>query len=199
MELLVSISIAVLLISVSVPVYTGIIRGAAAKQADSMVSSSLKLAQVQSLITRQKVAFFVVTSVYGSDNQYASPDMINRSYFIYADDTYPVAKPKRFVTSVQSLPPPMMFDLAASNLPPEEILTDLDGNNLLGVRGFRFVPAGGIWWNDAELVASQNSRFNVVITEGLAAAGGTYTAKTSGSIIRYTNSVNTFTGKVFRP
>ena len=156
-----------------------------------------KFAQQQAVITRQRVGFYMVDSVLDASNPYVSPNMVNRSFFVMADVTTDVAHQQNFLTQVQTLPGGMMFDFAGSSLRTLTLTDNNTGVPLFTARYFRFAPSGAVFQNDADLVA--NRRFDVVITEGLAGPGDTYTKKTSGNVIKYTNSVNVFTGRVYKP
>ena len=195
-----TIALAALIISVAVPTFIDINRGAAAKQAGNLVYANLNMSQQKATITRQRVGFFIVTQVL-SANPWVEANMANRSYFVYAADTPDVARSENFITSVQTLPAPMMFDLStnasasSSTIPTFEMKHPTSGVVYFRVRGFRFAPAGGVHAQDWQASADSAYKFNVVITEGLPGPGGAYSAKTL-KVIKYTNTVNAYTGKV---
>ena len=83
MELMLTITLAALIISVAVPTFIDINRGAAAKQASNLVYANLNMAQQKATITRQRVGFFIVTQVV-SANPWVGSNTANRSYFVYA-------------------------------------------------------------------------------------------------------------------
>ncbi len=198
MELMLTVALAALIISIAVPTFIGINRGAAAKQADNMVYASLKQAQQYAILNRQRVSFCIVTSVLLTNNVWVTANMVNRGFFLYASDAPNIQNREALLTQIQMLPSPMMFDLTGSLLPADKTMKDGNtGNSIFTYRCFRFAPSGGVYWPDAD--ATGVRQYDIVITEGLAGPGGTLTPRTTGTVIRYTNSVNVYTGKVFRP
>ena len=201
MELMLTIALAALIIGITVPTFIGINRGASARQANNLVYAHLKQAQQKAAVTRQRVGFYVVTQLIDANNPWVSANMVNRSYFLYASDTPGVAKAESFITSIQTLPAPMMFDFSGSatasdtTIPTVTLVNPTTGAQYFKVRGFRFAPAGGLHPEDLDAASGSSYKFKIVIAEGLAAAGGTYSLKT-GNVIRYTNIVNGFTGRV---
>jgi Tfp pilus assembly protein FimT len=198
MELMLSIALAALIISIGVPTFIGINRGASAKMADNQMYSYLKFAQEQAVITRQRVGFFIVTSVINS-NRWVSSSMTNRAFFVMADVTPGVARQQNFLTEVQVLPSPMIFDLTGSTLTSATMIDNDTLVPVFTVRYFRFAPAGAVFAVDADRLTNGLRRFDVVIAEGMAVPGGGFTQRVAGTAIRYTNSVNVFTGRVFKP
>lgn len=198
MELMLTIALAALIISIGVPTFIGINRGASAKMADNQVFAYLKFAQEQAVITRQRVGFFIVTQVLNS-NRWVSAAMTNRSFFVMADVTPGVARQQNFLTEVQVLPAPMIFDLTGSTLTSATMVDNDTLVPVFNVRYFRFAPAGAVFWTDADRLTNGLRRFDVVIAEGMAGPGGSYTQRVAGTPIRYTNSVNVFTGRAYKP
>jgi len=201
MELMLTIALAALIISVAVPTFIDINRGASAKQANNLVYAHLTMAQQKATITRQRVGFYIVTQVL-NNNPWVETNMANRSFFLFAADTPDVARTESFLTSVQTLPAPMMFDLgtnatsSSSTIPLVELKHPTTGILYFRARGFRFAPAGGLHAQDWQASADSAYKFNIVITEGQPGPGGAYAAKTL-KVIKYTNTVNTYTGKVY--
>jgi type II secretory pathway pseudopilin PulG len=200
MELLVVMALAAIIVGIGLPAFISISKGASAKEADNLVHSMLRQAQQHALVSRQRVVFGIVTDVVDVNNPWVGENLEKRGMFLYAAQSPDVARDEGFVTTVQALPAPMRFDFSAgistTNI-PERTMRDPSGNILFYYRGFRFAPNGGVYWPDAELAS--NRVYHVVITEGLRGAGNVITAKTNGPVIKYTNAVNVFTGKVFKP
>lgn len=201
-ELLVTISIAALIMAIGIPSFIGITRGARAKEANNLVQAMLKQAQQQAMITRQRVAFFVVTG-YKQPNPFISQDMVGRSFFLYATDTSTVGgKTAGFITSVQTLPSPMIFDLDNSKLVtlPSYVIPSEIGDNM-EVKGFRFAPNGEVYADDAAQSAVDPNKyyFYIVIREAIPLANGTYRTDNMSNPIFYTNFVNVYTGRLTKP
>ena len=195
-----TVTLAALIMSIAIPTFIGINRGAVAKQASYMVYAGLNQAQQKAAITRQRVGFYIVTQVI-TPNPWVDNNMTNRSFFLYAADTPGVAKAENFITTVQTLPAPMMFDFSTNGVGSSDSIPTLDmvhpgtGVPYFKARGFRFAPAGGLHAYDLDLSSSTAYQFRVVVAEGVTAVGGGYSLKPIGAI-RYTNTVNGFTGKV---
>lgn len=202
MELMLTITLAALIIGITVPTFIGINRGASAKHANSLVYAFLRDAKQRAFLRRQRVGFYVVTSVL-ADNPYVSTNMVNRAFFIYAAATPNLSDPEAFLTSIQTLPTPMMFDFSggagssSTAIPTVTMIDASSGTAYFTARGFRFAPSGdGLYMEDLDASSTGGYNFDVVICEGIITQGGVYTLKPN-SPIRYTNSVNAFTGKVY--
>lgn len=193
LELLIVMGIMAALVGISLPALSGIKRGGSIRAAERQIYIGASLARQQAVTSRQRVAFCVPYEIVKA-NAYVRTNMLYHSYFLFAEETQGAQKTCSILGKVEILPEGVVFGPDDSSNPYSDwkkySILDANGNVMIKAYGFRYAPAGAIYWADAE----KAPLYNIILKEGRVSETGAVTTNSCG--ICSTSQVRSVTGNV---